>query len=226
MPLTVMVVDDQIVVRAGFAAVIDAEPDLTVVGEAGDGAEAVSLAEQLRPDVIVMDVRMPGLDGIAATRILTGREDPPRVLVLTTFDLDSYVFNALRAGASGFLLKDVQASELLHGIRTVADGESVLAPSATRRLIGHYADGAPVPPRSGDGGILNRLTTRERFVLTLIASGLNNAEIAAELDITVGTVKSHVNGLLRKLGLRDRVQATILAYDHGLARANPPGTPS
>ncbi|GAA2607953.1 response regulator transcription factor [Streptomyces axinellae] len=222
MTLSVLVVDDQIVVRAGFAAVIDAEPDMTVVGEAGDGASAVSLAEQLAPDVVVMDIRMPGLDGIAATRILTGRDNPPRVLVLTTFDLDAYVFDALRAGASGFLLKDVQAAELLHGIRVVAAGESVLAPSATRRLIGHYAAAAPDEPAPArDTGALDRLTGRERFVLTLVASGLNNAEIAAELDITVGTVKSHVNGLLRKLELRDRVQATILAYDLGLARANP-----
>ncbi|MBO8191040.1 response regulator transcription factor [Streptomyces oryzae] len=223
MTVKVLVVDDQIVVRAGFAAVIDDEPDLTVVGEAGDGAAAVSLAEQLAPDVVVMDVRMPGLDGIAATRILTAREHPPRVLVLTTFDLDAYVFDALRAGASGFLLKDVHAAELLTGIRIVAAGESVLAPSATRRLIGHYASGPATGPRPGqDAGSLERLTARERFVLTLVASGLNNAEIADELGITVGTVKSHVNALLRKLGLRDRVQATILAYDLGLARANPP----
>ncbi|WP_405823743.1 response regulator transcription factor [Streptomyces sp. NBC_00838] len=222
MSLTVLVVDDQVVVRAGFAAVIDAEDDLTVVGEAGDGATAVSLAEQLAPDVIVMDVRMPGLDGIAATRILTARENPPRVLVLTTFDLDAYVFEALRAGASGFLLKDVRAAELLNGIRVVAAGESVLAPSAARRLIGHYAAGPPVGPKAGRG-TLDRLTARERFVLTLVASGLNNAEIAAELDITVGTVKSHVNALLRKLEVRDRLQATILAYDLGLVRASPPG---
>ncbi|MGW8379770.1 response regulator transcription factor [Streptomyces sp. ODS28] len=223
MSLKVLVVDDQRVVRAGFAAVIDAEEDMTVVAEAGDGASAVRLAEELAPDVIVMDVRMPELDGIAATRILTGREDAPRVLVLTTFDLDSYVFGALRAGASGFLLKDVRAAELLHGIRVVASGESILAPSATRRLIGHYAEGPHAAPRTGpDAGVLERLTERERFVLTLIAAGLNNTEIAEELDITVGTVKSHVNALLRKLELRDRVQATILAYDLGLARANPP----
>ncbi|GAB2804937.1 response regulator [Streptomyces daliensis] len=225
MTLTVMVVDDQIVVRAGFAAVIDAEPDMSVVGEAGDGATAVRLAAQLAPDVVVMDVRMPELDGIAATRILTSGENAPRVLVLTTFDLDSYVFNALRAGASGFLLKDVRAGELLDGIRTVAAGDSVLAPSATRRLIGHFADSQPDRPSADrDAGVLDRLTARERFVLTLIASGLNNAEISEELNITVGTVKSHVNALLRKLGLRDRVQATILAYDLGLARPNPPGT--
>ncbi|MEW2408979.1 response regulator transcription factor [Streptomyces griseoviridis] len=224
MSLRVLVVDDQGIVRAGFAAVIDAEDDMTVVAEAADGAEAVRLAGELTPDVVVMDVRMPELDGIAATRIITGRQDPPRVLVLTTFDLDSYVFDALRAGASGFLLKDVQPSELLDGIRVVATGESVLAPSATRRLIGHYASGAGAGFRSGDGPReLEGLTARERYVLALIAAGLNNAEIAGELGITVGTVKSHVNALLRKLGLRDRVQATILAYDLGLARPNPPG---
>ncbi|MFJ6294406.1 response regulator [Streptomyces griseoviridis] len=224
MSLRVLVVDDQGIVRAGFAAVIDAEDDMTVVAEAADGAEAVRLAGELTPDVVVMDVRMPELDGIAATRIITGRQDPPRVLVLTTFDLDSYVFDALRAGASGFLLKDVQPSELLDGIRVVATGESVLAPSATRRLIGHYASGAGAGFRSGDGPReLESLTARERYVLALIAAGLNNAEIAGELGITVGTVKSHVNALLRKLGLRDRVQATILAYDLGLAHPNPPG---
>ncbi|MGW0710667.1 response regulator [Streptomyces sp. NPDC002643] len=224
MSLRVLVVDDQGIVRAGFAAVIDAEEDMTVVGEAADGAAAVRLAGELAPDVVVMDVRMPELDGIAATRIITGREGAPRVLVLTTFDLDAYVFDALRAGASGFLLKDVHASELLHGIRVVAAGESVLAPSATRRLIGHYASGAGAGFRpDGAPSVLDGLTGRERDVLTLVATGLTNAEIADELDITVGTVKSHVNALLRKLGLRDRVQATILAYDLGLARPNPPG---
>ncbi|WP_460068963.1 response regulator [Streptomyces sp. YKOK-I1] len=224
MSLKVLVVDDQGIVRAGFAAVIDAEEDLTVVGEAGDGASAVRLAEELRPDVVVMDVRMPELDGIAATRIITGREDAPRVLVLTTFDLDAYVFDALRAGASGFLLKDVQPAELLQGIRVVAAGESVLAPSATRRLIGHYALGGGGQTSSGTPAPeLDTLTASQRGVLTLVAAGLNNAEIADQLGITVGTVKSHVNALLRKLGLRDRVQATILAYDLGLARPNPPG---
>ncbi|WNF00207.1 response regulator transcription factor [Streptomyces luomodiensis] len=223
MSLKVLVVDDQGIVRAGFAAVIDAEEDMTVVGEAGDGAAAVRLAAELAPDVVVMDVRMPELDGIAATRIITGHQDAPRVLVLTTFDLDAYVFDALRAGASGFLLKDVRAAELLRGIRVVAAGESVLAPSATRRLIGHYTSGPGPAHRTGYAhGALDSLTGRERHVLGLVASGLNNAEIADALGITVGTVKSHVNALLRKLGLRDRVQATILAYDLGLARPNPP----
>ncbi|WP_427921723.1 response regulator [Streptomyces sp. cg40] len=231
MSLRVLVVDDQGIVRAGFAAVIDAEEDMTVVGEAADGATAVTLAAELAPDVVVMDVRMPELDGIAATRIITGKENAPRVLVLTTFDLDAYVFDALRAGASGFLLKDVHASELLDGIRVVASGESVLAPSATRRLIGHYASGAGTGfhPDSGSDAAgsgpreLESLTDSQRNVLGLLASGLNNAEIAGELGITVGTVKSHVNALLRKLGLRDRVQATILAYDLGITRPNPPG---
>ncbi|KUF18784.1 response regulator [Streptomyces silvensis] len=221
MTLKVMVADDQHVVRTAFAAVIDAAPDMSVVAEAGDGAAAVRLAAEHRPDVVVMDVRMPELDGIAATRILTGRPDAPRVLVLTTFDLDTYVFGALQAGASGFLLKDVHAPDLLQAVRTVAAGDSILAPSATRRLISHYAAG-PHPARPGPAA-LDALTARERHVLTLVAAGLNNAEISTDLDITVGTVKSHVNALLRKLGLRDRVQATILAYDLGLARAHPPG---
>ncbi|MBA5224488.1 MULTISPECIES: response regulator [Streptomyces] len=225
MTLRVLVADDQGVVRAGFAAVIDAEEDMTVVGEAADGAAAIRLTGELAPDVVVMDIRMPELDGIAATRLITGRPDGPRVLVLTTFDLDAHVFDALRAGASGFLLKDVHAAELLRGIRIVAAGESVLAPSATRRLLRHYAG----RPSSGieTGRVpaeLNRLTVRERSVLGLLASGLNNTEIAADLGITVGTVKSHVNAVLRKLALRDRVQATILAYDLGLARPHPPGT--
>ncbi|KUL55007.1 MULTISPECIES: response regulator [unclassified Streptomyces] len=224
MTLKVLVADDQGVVRAGFAAVIDAEADMTVVGQAADGATAVRLAEELAPDVVVMDVRMPEPDGIAATRVITGRPDAPRVLVLTTFDLDAYVFDALRAGASGFLLKDVRVPELLDGIRVVATGESVLSPSATRRLITHYAS-APAGPTAGtpSGDVLEALTARERHVLALVAQGLNNAEIAEESRITVGTVKSHVNALLRKLGLRDRVQATILAYDLGLTHPNPPG---
>ncbi|MEV5977260.1 response regulator transcription factor [Streptomyces sp. NPDC052114] len=218
-----MVVDDQAVVRAGFAAIVDAEPDLQVVAEAADGARAVQLASAHAPDVVLMDIRMPGMDGLTATRLLT---DPgaraqgtvPRVLVLTTFDQDVYVHDALRAGASGFLLKDAQPEELLAGIRVVASGEAMLAPTVTRRLIDAFADTAPAP----DPALLESLTPREREVLALVAAGHTNAEIGAALGVTTGTVKSHVNALLSKLDLRDRVQATILAYDLGLAR--PRGT--
>ncbi|AZQ36206.1 response regulator transcription factor [Streptomyces cyaneochromogenes] len=209
-----IVVDDQAVVRAGFAAIIDAEPDLAVVAEAGDGAHAVELARRLTPDVVLMDIRMPGMDGLTATRLLTSGEDAPRVLVLTTFDQDSYVHDALRAGASGFLLKDARPEELLTGIRAVASGDGILAPAVTRRLIEAFAHSAPAP----DPTALDALTPREREILTLVAAGLANAEIADALGVTTGTVKSHVNALLRKLGLRDRVQATIFAYDTGLTR--------
>ncbi|MFJ6087869.1 response regulator [Streptomyces sp. NPDC092369] len=211
-----MVVDDQAVVRAGFAAIVDAEPDLTVVGEAGDGASAVELATVEAPDVVLMDIRMPGMDGLAATRFITALETRPRVLVLTTFDLDVYVYEALRAGASGFLLKDAHPDELLTALRVVAAGEGILAPAVTRRLIDTFAQGAPPPPAVT--GALDGLTPREREVLLHIASGLANAEIAAALGVTTGTVKTHVNALLTKLGLRDRVQATILAYETGLIR--------
>ncbi|WP_432154663.1 response regulator [Streptomyces tricolor] len=218
-----IVVDDQAVVRAGFAAIVDAEPGLTVVAEAGDGATAVSLAAAEKPDVVLMDIRMPGMDGLTATRLITETPGGPRVLVLTTFDLDEYVYEALRAGASGFLLKDARPEELLSAIRVVADGDGILAPAVTRRLIDTFARSAP--PASSAAGPLGRLTQREREVLLKIASGLTNAEIAAELGVTTGTVKSHVNALLSKLGLRDRVQATILAYDTGLIspRGVPPG---
>ncbi|UFQ17991.1 MULTISPECIES: response regulator [Streptomyces] len=214
-----MVVDDQAVVRAGFAAIVDAEPDLHVVAEAQDGAQAVRLARELSPDVVLMDIRMPGMDGLTATRLLTAEPTEPagaapRVLVLTTFDQDAYVHDALRAGASGFLLKDALPEELLAGIRVVASGEAMLAPTVTRRLIDAFADTAPAP----DPELLTSLTPREREVLTLVAAGHTNAEIAGALGVTTGTVKSHVNALLGKLGLRDRVQATILAYDLGLAR--------
>ncbi|MFF8729194.1 response regulator [Streptomyces sp. NPDC015171] len=209
-----IVVDDQAVVRAGFAAIVDAEPDLTVVAEAGDGATAVSLAAAREADVVLMDIRMPGMDGLTATRLITASAGGPRVLVLTTFDLDEYVYEALRAGASGFLLKDARPEDLLSAIRVVADGEGILAPAVTRRLIDTFARSAPPPPSAA--GPLGQLTQREREVLLKIASGLTNAEIGAELGVTTGTVKSHVNALLSKLGLRDRVQATILAYDTGL----------
>ncbi|MFF8676005.1 response regulator [Streptomyces sp. NPDC015242] len=215
-----MVVDDQAVVRAGFAAVVDAEPDLTVVGEAGDGGAAVALAERLAPDVVLMDIRMPGMDGLTATRLITALESRPKVLVLTTFDLDVYVYEALRAGSSGFMLKDALPDEVLAAIRVVAAGDGILAPAVTRRLIGQFARGAPVPPEIS--GQLAGLTPREREVLVLIASGLTNAEIGDRLGVTTGTVKSHVNALLGKLRLRDRVQATILAYESGLVR--PRGT--
>lgn len=226
-PIRVLVADDQPLLRRSFRLLVDTAPGLTAVGEAGTGAEAVERVRQLHPEVVLMDIRMPDLDGIEATRRIAGSAETAgtRILVLTTFDLDAHVFDALRAGASGFLLKDVHAAELLRGIRIVAAGESVLAPSATRRLLRHYAG----RPSSGieTGRVpaeLNRLTARERSVLGLLASGLNNTEIAADLGITVGTVKSHVNAVLRKLALRDRVQATILAYDLGLARPHPPGT--
>ncbi|MFF5438110.1 response regulator [Streptomyces achromogenes] len=209
-----IVVDDQAVVRAGFAAIVDAEPDLTVVAEAGDGASAVSLAAAREADVVLMDIRMPGMDGLTATRLITAPPGGPRVLVLTTFDLDEYVYEALRAGASGFLLKDARPDELLSAIRVVAAGDGILAPAVTGRLIHAFARGAPPPPVAGSP--LGRLTQREREVLLKIASGLTNAEIGAELGVTTGTVKSHVNALLSKLGLRDRVQATILAYETGL----------
>lgn len=215
-----MVVDDQAVVRAGFAAIVDAEPDLTVVAEAGDGASAVELAATEAPDLVLMDIRMPGMDGLTATRLITAQERRPRVLVLTTFDLDAYVYEALRAGASGFLLKDALPEDLLSAIRLVAAGEAILAPTVTRRLIDTFAQGAPQPPSVT--GALSSLTPREREVLLHIASGLTNAEIGSALGVTTGTVKTHVNALLSKLGLRDRVQATILAYESGLVR--PRGT--
>jgi DNA-binding NarL/FixJ family response regulator len=215
----ILVVDDQPVVRAGFAAIIDAEDDLSVVGTAADGAAAVDLAHRLTPDVVVMDIRMPGMDGLTATRLLMDAPAPPRVLVLTTFDLDAYVFEALRAGASAFLLKDASPDDLLAAIRVVAAGEGMLAPTITRRLIDAFAGGVLSPPATAappDG-----LTPRELEVLTLVANGLSNAEIGTRLGVATGTVKTHVNALLTKLGVRDRVQATILAYDLGLVRPRP-----
>jgi DNA-binding NarL/FixJ family response regulator len=212
-----MVVDDQPVVRAGFAAIVDAEDDLEVVGEAADGHAALDLAARLLPDVVLMDIRMPGMDGLAATARLTATEHPPRVLVLTTFDQDSYVYEALRAGASGFLLKDAQPADLLAAVRIVADGEAMLAPTVTRRLIDAFATGTVGVPAAPDPRVQS-LTPRERQVLTSMATGLSNAEIGESLGVATGTVKAHVNALLAKLGVRDRVQATILAYDLGLVR--------
>jgi DNA-binding NarL/FixJ family response regulator len=211
--IRVLLADDQSLVRAGFRMILDAEPDLEVVGEAGGGNGAVKNARALSPDVILMDIRMPDLDGIEATRKIVGDEEGPRVLVLTTFDLDQYVYEALRAGASGFLLKDAPEDQLLAAIRVVAAGGSLFAPSVTRRLIQEFAKRsapAELPPAFAE------LTEREREVLRLIAGGLSNAEIAAELVVSEHTTKSHVSSVLRKLGLRDRVQAVVLAYEYGL----------
>ncbi|MFC3385116.1 response regulator [Couchioplanes azureus] len=220
MATRVMVVDDQLMVRAGIAAIVDAEADLTIVGEAGDGAAALEVAARVRPDVVLMDIRMPGMDGLTATARLTAAPQPPRVLVLTTFHQDAYVFEALKAGASGFVLKDTEPADLLAAIRVVADGEAMLSPAVTRRLIDAFAGGAVIAA-PGDDPRLSGLTPREREVLVSIARGMSNAEIGAALGITTGTVKAHVNALLAKLGVRDRVQATIVAYNLGLVRPTP-----
>ena len=213
--ITVLVVDDEALLRTAFSSLIEAEDDLAVVGEAADGQQAVDLAASLAPDVIVMDVRMPVLDGIEATRRITGEQDAaPRVLILTTFDLDEYVFQALRAGASGFALKSRPLEELLNGIRTVAAGEALLAPSVTRRLIAHFADRTRVTASMPWG--LDELTDREREVLVLVARGLSNAELAATLHVTLPTAKTHVSRILTKLGARDRTQLVILAYEAGV----------
>jgi DNA-binding NarL/FixJ family response regulator len=213
MTIRVLLADDQTLVRGGFRMILRAEPDIDVVGEATDGAEAVALARELHPDVVLMDVRMPNLDGIEATRqIIDGSEHPPRMLVLTTFDLDEYVYEALRAGASGFLLKDAPEEQLVSGIRIVAGGASLFAPAVTRRLIARFADSAPQQPPPA----LADLTPRELEVLRLVARGLSNAEIAAELIVSEHTAKTHVAHILDKLDLRDRVQAVILAYESGV----------
>ncbi|MCC9178753.1 response regulator [Arthrobacter sp. zg-Y750] len=215
LPTRVLVCDDQPLIRTGFATIIGAQPDMEVVGECGDGRAAVDLARQLLPDVVVMDIRMPQLDGIEATRALAGAgvSIPVKVLVVTTFNLDEYVYEALRAGASGFLLKDAPPAQLLSGIRTVASGAALLAPEVTRQLVGRYAERIrPAGSATADSG----LTPREREVLQLIAAGLSNAEIAAALVISSETVKTFVSRILAKLGLRDRVQAVVYAYRHGL----------
>jgi DNA-binding NarL/FixJ family response regulator len=217
----IVVADDHEVVRAGFAELLDTRPDFTVVGTASDGAEAVRLCHELRPDVVLMDVRMPGMDGIEATRQLADSgEYQPRVIILTTFDLDEYVYEALRAGASGFLLKDVTAERLFDAVRVVADGEALLAPGVTRRLIAEFATLHRRPNLDAGGELapasLGVLTTRETQVLRLVAEGLSNAEIAARLVVNEETVKTHVSRVLRKLGLRDRTQAVVTAYESGL----------
>jgi len=224
-PIRVLVVDDQALVREGFVEILAAEPDITVVGEAGDGAAAVAAAGTLSPDVVLMDVRMPGVDGIAATTAICAHTSA-RVLMLTTYDLDQYVYDALRAGASGFLLKSMRGRELVDAVRVVAAGEALLAPSVTRRLIAEItgrpeAAAPPRRPESSPAARLAGLSPREVDTLRALARGLSNAEIAAELYVTEHTVKTHVSNLLSKLGLRDRVQAVVLAYESGLVTARP-----
>ncbi|MFE5599764.1 response regulator [Streptomyces coelicoflavus] len=215
-PVRVVICDDQALIRTGLATIVDAQPDLEVVGECGDGQAGVDLARELRPDVVVMDIRMPVLDGLEATRLLAGAgvQHPVKVLVVTTFNLDEYVYEALRAGASGFLLKDAPPDRLLHGIRTVAMGAALLDPDVTRRLVGRYA--ARIRPAEGGTTRDIPLTPRETEVLRLIADGLSNSEIAAALVISPETVKTFVSRILTKLDLRDRVQAVVFAYRHGL----------
>jgi DNA-binding NarL/FixJ family response regulator len=215
--IRVLLADDQALLRVGFRFILEAEADIEVVGEAGDGAAAIGMARALHPDVVLMDVRMPGTDGIQATAAVTAAFPATRVLILTTYDLDEYVLAGLKAGASGFLLKDVPPEELLTAIRTVASGDAVLAPTATRRLIDRFMPLIPNPARrEAQQELLSKLTDRERAVFTLITAGHSNREIAAELHLSEGTVKVHVGRILAKLDLRDRVQAVVLAYESGL----------
>jgi len=211
--IRILIADDQELVRTGFRVVLDAEPDLEVVGEAADGLAALETSETLRPDVVLMDIRMPNLDGIEATRRIAGSDGPPRVLILTTFDLDDYVYEALRAGASGFLLKDARAEELRHAVRMVAHGEALLSPTITRRLIESYTRR---PPPTAHHAPFAELTPRELEVLRLVARGLSNADIASKLIVGDATVKTHVARIFSKLDLHDRAQAVVLAYESGL----------
>ena len=219
MTIRVLVVDDEALLRTAFSSLIDAEDDLEVVGEAADGRQAVESTHRLAPDVVVMDVRMPVMDGIEATRQITSSPGPdaPRVLILTTFDLDDYVFDALRAGASGFALKSRPLEELLSAIRTIAGGEALLAPSVTRRLIAHFTSSTRSPSKAPRG--LDELTEREREVLCLVAQGLSNAELAETLRVSLPTAKTHVSRILTKLDARDRTQLVILAYQAGIITA-------
>jgi DNA-binding NarL/FixJ family response regulator len=214
--IRVLVVDDQALIRSGFRMILEDAPDIELVGEAEDGREAVERARALDPDVILMDIRMPNVDGVEATRRLVDANTRARILVLTTFDLDDYVHTAIRAGANGFLLKDVQPAELIAAIHVVAAGNALFAPAATRRLLDRFATSTPATPAADSP--LHQLTEREREILRLIANGLSNAELAAQLHLSEATVKTHVSSMLRKLGVRDRVQAVIAAYDAGLVR--------
>lgn len=220
MTIRVLIADDQALVRTGFRVILDAESDIEVVAEAADGREAVSAAGAFTPDVLLMDIRMPNLDGIEATRLLAQEQSSPRILILTTFDLDEYVYEALRAGASGFLLKDAGADELLHAVRVIAAGDALLSPSITRHLI---ADFATRPPACDQPAALVALTPRELEVLRLVARGLSNAEIAASLVVGDATVKTHIARIFAKLDLHDRAQAVVLAYESGLVQ---PGAPT
>jgi DNA-binding NarL/FixJ family response regulator len=223
MTVTVLIADDQPLMRSALRTCLDAEPDLTVVGEAGDGAETVRLVHRLRPDVVVMDVRMPIMDGIEATRLLAALPPQwaPRVLVMTTFDLDEYIIGALRAGASGFLVKDSAPEELVQAVRLIADGQALLAPSVTRRLLDLRGRTLPPVPTTSQDTALSAITAREMTVLKLAARGLSNTDIAVEMDLAPSSVKTHVGHLLAKLGFTDRVQLVVFAYEHELVR---PGT--
>jgi DNA-binding NarL/FixJ family response regulator len=216
---TIMLVDDQELLRMGFRMVLDSQPDLEVVAEAGDGREAIALAARHEPDIVLMDVRMPDLDGVAATREIIASGGPSRIIILTTFDLDEYAYAALRAGASGFLLKDAPPADLLSAIRAVASGDAVVAPSTTRRLLETVVDQLPNPNGGADADAdpaLATLTPREREVIVAVARGLSNAEIADELVVAEATVKTHIGRILAKLDLRDRVQIVVFAYESGL----------
>ena len=217
--ISVLIADDQVLVRAGFRMIIETDPGLRVVSEAGDGEQAIEAARQYHPDIVLMDIRMPVVDGLEATRRIVSGPDAPRVVILTTYDLDEYVFDALLAGASGFLLKDLEPESLLAGIHTVASGESLLSPSVTRRLIEAFVDDHRRPQEAPSG--LADLTGRELEIFRLIAAGLSNAEIAAQLYLSTTTIKSHVARVLEKLQIRDRIQAVVLAYESGIIR---PGT--
>jgi DNA-binding NarL/FixJ family response regulator len=214
--IRLLLCDDQQLVRSGFRMILETEPDFVIVGEAGDGEEALRAARREHPDVVLMDVQMPRMDGLEATAALTGVERPPKVLILTTFEHDDYVFTALRAGASGFILKNAPPDQLVNAVRVVAEGDALLAPSVTRRIISEFT--RRPPPATRDGG-LARLTDRELEVLRVVATGMTNAEIARRLFVGEATVKSHVSSVLTKLGLRDRVQAVVYAYENGVVEA-------